>query len=98
MERRSERRLFVEVPGHYKVPESRSRYIFFSQISAGGCRLTEDDSPLEPGVLIELHLGPVGPLEATVRWKRDGMVGVQFSVPLEDAIVDFFAAYCQRAA
>ena len=86
------------MPGHYQTPGSRSRYIFFSQISAGGCRLTEEDSPLETGEMIELHLGPVGPLEANVRWKRDNMVGVQFSVPLEPAIVDFFAAYCQRAA
>jgi hypothetical protein len=98
MERRGDRRLLVEIPGHYQIPGNRSRYIFFSQISAGGCRVTEEESPLEPGQLIALHLGPVGPLEASVRWKRDNMVGVQFSVPLESAIVEFFAAYCQRAA
>jgi hypothetical protein len=72
--------------------------MFFSQISTSGCRLTEDDCPLAVGDLIELHLGPVGPIDATVRWTRDGKAGVQFQAALEPAIVDFFAAYCQRAA
>jgi hypothetical protein len=99
-ERRRESRLFVEVPGTYREagPDARELDIMFGQISANGCRLTNVAPHLGIGDVIALHLGPIGPLAATIRWRRDAMAGVEFHEPLETAIVDFFAAFCGAAA
>jgi hypothetical protein len=48
--------------------------------------------------VIALNLGPIGPLEATIRWRHDDQAGVLFRERLDPAIVDFFAAYCGAAA
>jgi hypothetical protein len=98
MERRRESRLFVEVPGSYCEADAAAQDIMFGAISASGCRLNHVAPHLRPGDVIELHLGPIGPLRATIRWHRDGMAGVQFDEQLEPAIVDYFAAFCGAAA
>lgn len=95
MDRRRERRLFVDIPGHYTVPGAPPQHMFLSQISVGGCRISEAESPLEPGQAITVHLGQMGPIPAEVRWRDDTHVGVAFITPLDAAIVDFFAAYCR---
>ena len=98
MDRRRESRLFVEVPGSYQHEEAEQQDIMFGAISAHGCRLNRVDPNLEVGNVIALHLGPIGPLKATIRWHRDGRAGVEFHEPLERAVVDYFAAFCGAAA
>jgi hypothetical protein len=100
MDRRSESRLFVEVPGSYHEvgPDGPSHDIVFGAISGGGCRLNKVEPHVAVGDVIALSLGPIGPLEATIRWRRGDQAGVQFHERLDPAIVDFFAAYCGAAA
>lgn len=98
MERRRERRLFVEVPGSYEAADAKSCNIVFSAISANGCRLNHIAPHIGIGDVIAVNLGPIGPLQATVRWRHESSAGVQFHETLEAAIVDFFAAYCGAAA
>jgi hypothetical protein len=100
MERRRESRLFVEVPGSYQEAGAATREfdILFDQISANGCRLNRVAPHMGVGDVIALHLGPIGPLAGTIRWRRDNTAGVEFHEPLEPAIVDFFAAFCGAAA
>lgn len=98
MERRRENRLFVEVPGTYRASTAQTHEIMFDRISANGCRLNHVEPHLAVGDVIELNLGPIGPIPATIRWHRDAMAGVEFHEPLEPAIVDFFAAFCGAAA
>jgi hypothetical protein len=100
MDRRRESRLFVEVPGTYleERADAREIDIVFDQISANGCRLNHVAPHLGVGDVIALHLGPIGPLAATIRWRRDSVAGVEFHETLEPAIVDFFAAFCGAAA
>lgn len=100
MERRRENRLFVEVPGTYEesCDPTRSHHIVFSAISANGCRLNKVAPHIGVGDVIALNLGPIGPIEATVRWRNADQAGVEFRDALDPAIVDFFAAYCGAAA
>jgi hypothetical protein len=98
MERRRESRLFVEVPGTYQAGTAHAREIVFDRISASGCRLNHVEPHLCVGNVIELNLGQIGPLTATIRWRRETMAGVEFHDPLEPAIVNFFAAFCGAAA
>lgn len=98
MNRRRESRLFVEVPGSYQETDTDLREIVFSAISASGCRLNHVEPHVAVGEVIAVNLGPIGPLRATVRWRREDSAGVEFHELLEPAIVDFFAAYCGAAA
>ncbi|MCC6828564.1 MAG: PilZ domain-containing protein [Novosphingobium sp.] len=98
MDRRRHTRLSVEVAATYRAATGRYRTGFVTQISATGCRLAEGEGSLATGERIELNLGPVGPLPATVRWCAHHDAGVEFDMPLESAIVGYFTAYCPRAA
>jgi hypothetical protein len=98
MDRRRESRLFVEVPGSYRHGAAAEREIMFDQISANGCRLNRVEPHLAEGDVIELHLGPIGPIAATIRWRRDAVAGVEFHEPLEPEIVEYFAAFCGAVA
>ena len=97
MDRRREPRIPVELPGSYRTDGKLCR-MFYSQISSHGCRLSELEHCFEPGDMIEVSLGPIGPIEATVRWARDHAVGVEFQVPLEEEVVAYFAAIIPCAA
>lgn len=97
MDRRRESRLFAEVPGSYQHGRD-AEDIMFGAISPNGCRLNRVDRDLRVGEIIALNLGPIGPIEATVRWNQDGCAGVEFHEPLEPCIVDYFAAFCGAAA
>lgn len=98
MDRRRENRLFAEVSGSYREGAAEPCEITFGQISAGGCRLKHVSAHLAVGQTIALSLGPIGPVRATIRWRRDDLAGVEFREPLEPAIVAFFAAHCGAAA
>lgn len=98
MNRRTESRLFVEVPGSYQAGNAAPCHIVFSAISANGCRLNHIAPHMRVGDVIALYLGPIGPVKATIRWRGDSSAGVEFHEPLEDAVVDFFATYCGAAA
>lgn len=98
MDRRRERRLFVEVPGSYQEAEAERCDIVFSAISSNGCRLNRVAPHVGVDDVIAVNLGPIGPLQATVRWRHESSAGVQFHETLETAVVDFFAAYCGAAA
>jgi len=72
--------------------------MYYSQISSQGCRLSGLEHTFEPGDTIEVSLGPIGPIDATVRWSRDGSVGIEFESALEAEVVAYFAAIIPCAA
>ena len=97
MERRRENRIGVELPGKCRI-DGADRQIYFSQISANGCRVRGLETSLQPDDIIEISLGPIGPIDATVRWVRDGSQGVEFASALEPEIVEYFATFLHAAA
>lgn len=94
MERRRESRLFIKAPGTYRQAGGEPRAMHFSQISGNGCRIVENGCVLSEGDRIELALGPVDELMATVRWRGPDMAGIEFDEALDPLIVEFFAAHC----
>lgn len=93
MERRSERRLSIDLPGSFRRGGDPLQVMYFSQISSKGCRMTAEDAALTTGERIELFLGPVGPIDAQVRWINETGIGVEFEAPLDPAIVGYFVAF-----
>ena len=72
--------------------------MFYSQISAHGCRVNGLDQNVAVNDRVEISLGPLGPMNATVRWVKDGQAGVEFHSPLEAEIVAYFAAIIPKVA
>jgi hypothetical protein len=98
MERRKEARLSVQLPGSYRPPGGSPHSIFFSQLSSRGCRVTAAELGLGQGDPVELHLGPIGPIAADVRWVDKGAAGIEFRETLDAAIVGYFAAFINDVA
>lgn len=98
MERRKETRLSVELPGSCQAPGGSPHSIFFSQLSSRGCRVTAAELGLGKGDPVEIHLGPIGPITADVRWVGEGAAGVEFREALDAAIVGYFAAFINDVA
>ena len=98
MERRKERRISVELPGTFRVRGQDPRTMFFSQISAHGCRLAAEDMGLGIGESVEVYLGAVGPIGAVVRWIAENSAGVEFDVALDEAVVAYFAVFIDAVA
>jgi hypothetical protein len=98
MERRKETRLAVELPGSYRTAGGSPHSIFFSQLSSRGCRVTAAELGLSKNDPVKLHLGPIGPITADVRWVGKGAAGVEFREALDAAVVGYFAAFINDVA
>lgn len=57
-------------------------------LSQQGCRFRNRDGRLVPDAPLTIKLGPIGPIEAVVRWRRTGEVGAEFKVPLYPSVLD----------
>lgn len=88
----------IELPGTLRSPGKPDQSIWFSQISANGCKITgvTENSALDSEV--EVELGPIGIGLATVRWAQADAIGVQFHQPLHPVIVDYFRSFLANAA
>lgn len=98
MDRRKESRLFAEVVGSYELAGGPRRDVYISQISANGCRLGNPHHELEAGHAVQVSLGPVGPLDGTVKWASEDHAGVEFHATIHPAILAYFAGYCRVAS
>lgn len=98
MNRRKESRVYSEFAGACATAAGSFHLISISEISRNGCRFTADDLTLAPGEQVTVSLGPVGVLDAVVRWRVGALHGVQFHETLDAPIFEYFAAYCRTAA
>lgn len=65
-----------------------SRDVTVLDLSATGCQFHDLGNQLAPDTRLTIKLGPIGPVESTVRWKRGDSVGVQFNTPLYPSVLD----------
>ena len=65
-----------------------SRDVTILDLSESGCRFHEPHSRLKEGTPLTIKIGPVGPVEASVRWCRGEHVGLQFSNPLYPSVLE----------
>lgn len=97
MERRRENRVSVGLPGTCSI-NGCEHQIYFFDISANGCRMRCMDFAAQPDDIMDISLGPIGPLNSTVRWVTDDCMGVEFDTPLEAEIVSYFSTFLHMAA
>lgn len=90
--------MLAEVAGRYELAGGSARDVYISQISANGCRLGNPYKELRAGEPVQVSLGPVGPLDATVKWANGDHAGVEFHAAIHPAILTYFAGYCRVAS
>lgn len=70
------------------------------ELSLDGCRVSQAGAPglftLEDAVI--LCVGGTGPIEARVRWLRDGAIGLRFAQPLHNAGLESLIRLCRGEA
>jgi hypothetical protein len=88
----------MHLAGSYIGAAKGDRHVCISHLSANGCRLEDEDTPLVVGETICLALGAVETVGATVIWTKRNAAGVAFGAPLDDITLSIFSAYCRRVA
>lgn len=64
------------------------RDVTILDLSEHGCRFHDRFCNLRPGMPISLRIGPVGPVRASVKWRRSEYVGIQFDSPLYPSVLE----------
>lgn len=72
-----------------KTPTDR-KVVGVSDLSAKGCRITADDMSLAVGQIVVLRPDNLEDLAGTVKWTSGQRAGIEFSRPLNPAIVQQF--------
>lgn len=85
---RREERHGVAVEGRYRTGSGVPKDVSVLDISEGGCRFFDKFGRLIPGARITVRIGAIGPIEATVRWCEDQVVGVEFDNPIYGPVLE----------
>ena len=85
---RREERHGVAVEGRYRTGSGVPKDVSVLDISEGGCRFFDKFGRLIPGARITVRIGAIGPIEATVRWCEDQIVGVEFDNPIYGPVLE----------
>ena len=57
-------------------------------LSETGCRISDPKWSLKEGAPISIRIGPIGPVDASVRWRKEQQVGIRFGNPLYPSVLE----------
>ncbi len=83
MKSRQSTRYPVEIEGRYWTGNGLARDVLIKDLSIDGCSMLVPFCNLEPGAVISIKIGSLGPIHARVRREIKGGVGLQFVKPLQ---------------
>jgi hypothetical protein len=66
---------------------SGSREVTVLDLSERGCRFNDATGSLSSGTRLTIKIGPVGPVEAEVKWREANAVGIAFATPLYPSVM-----------
>lgn len=70
-----------------------SRDVTILDLSETGCQFDAPGSLLQPENRLTIKLGPIGPVEATVRWNHGNRFGIEFISPLYPSVLEHIRAH-----
>lgn len=65
-----------------------ARDVTILDLTEDGCRFHDRFGRIPPNTPVTVKIGPVGPIDAVVRWREGEYSGIQFSQPLHPAVFD----------
>ena len=94
--RRQEERVPIEGSAELREPFGRTAEARILDISAGRCKIETRERPMETNATMLVRLPGLEGLAATIRWFKDGKLGMRFERRLHPAVVDHLAAKHQH--
>lgn len=77
----------ISIQGRLRTSKG-ARDVTIVDLSESGCRIFDRMGILSPGETVTMRIGPVGPVDSTVRWQEQPYVGIRFDNPLYPAVLD----------
>jgi hypothetical protein len=69
------------------------RDVTIVDLSERGCRIFDRMGYLSQDLAVTIKIGPVGPIDATVRWQDQPYAGIRFDNPLHPAVLDHIRSH-----
>ena len=93
-DRRDERHGLI-VNGRYRTGRGMPMDIVLHDLSKSGCQIHDRLGHLDVDQFVTIRIGPIGPIEAHVRWLEGRNAGIQFDSPLNDAVLEHIRSIAQ---
>ena len=97
MEERHDERHGLIVNGRYRTGKGMPVDIVLNDLSRSGCQIHDRLGRLEVDQFMTIRIGPIGPIDAHVRWLKGRVAGIQFDPPLNDAVLDHLRTIAESA-
>ena len=82
---RASSRDLVSLDGRCRVGDGAEEAVAVLDLDPRGCRVRGFTAAVTKADIVQVWLGPVGPVEARVRWAKRGSAGLKFEEKLADA-------------
>lgn len=92
MAERNAERHDISIVGKLRTGHGK-RDVTIVDLSERGCRIFDRMGYLAPNMSVTIKIGPVGPIDATVRWQDQPYAGISFDNPLYPAVLDHIRAH-----
>ncbi len=87
MAKRGAERHDISIVGKLRTGTGK-RDVTVVDLSDQGCRIFDRVGYLPRNTSVTIKIGPIGPIDATVRWQEQPYAGLRFHVPLYPAVLD----------
>ncbi|WAT18139.1 PilZ domain-containing protein [Aurantiacibacter sp. MUD11] len=87
-----EDRFDISITGQLRTGTGK-RDVTIVDLSEHGCRIFDRMGYLQQGLAVTIRIGPVGPIDASVRWQDQPYAGIRFDNPLYPAVLDHIRAH-----
>ncbi|MXO58551.1 hypothetical protein GRI89_03210 [Altererythrobacter salegens] len=95
MEEGQNRQHGLIVNGRYRMGNGMPMEIVLHDLSRSGCQIHDRLGRLAVGQFLTIRIGPIGPIEAHVRWLNGRLAGIKISSSLNDAVLDHLRTIAQ---
>lgn len=86
--RRDKPRKVLSAPGKIRTGRGVPHHVAILDLSETGCRVIEAGTGIKEGSNVSIRVGRLDPIYATVRWTREGQLGLEFQQPLYGPVFD----------
>lgn len=97
MRDRQDERHGLIVNGRYRTGRGMPMDIVLHDLSRSGCQIHDRVGRLEVDQFLTIRIGPIGPIDAHVRWLEGRNAGIQFDAPLNDAVLEHLRSVAMPA-
>jgi hypothetical protein len=97
MEDRRDQRHGMIVNARYRTGSGMPMDVVLHDLSKSGCRIHDRLGRLRVDQFLTIRIGPIGPIDAHVRWLDERVAGIEFDLPLNEAVLEHIRSIAEPA-